>query len=391
MYSVAATLVIITVVSMLSAPSGVGGGLLITPLAQVTIDFTSKQAAALSQWLIFGSSLASVLFLLYQQHKTKSESKIQAKYIYFMLPAVISGSTIGVLIAKVIPTIFQTAVLAGMCFFATTSIFKKAQALYKAESQPSPSGEGNMKPEESAPKPPVDPVTLGNKSMEEGTPTVSHIPSTAHSLLFTSPERRLFLYIVLIFLLNVFFLFLRGSSRTTSIAKIEYCGTGYWGLYALQIFLFALIALIIAPKQIRMSSIVILTGAIGAMSGIGGGLILNPLLLRESLTPQRTTATVIVVVTVTSLTSSIDFFLNSDLIRIKHLYFICFSFIGSVIGMTLVTEMVRRTGRQSYIVFILGSLVACGGTLTACLGLIGIIEDISNHENPFTRFKSPCL
>ena len=59
------------------------------------------------------------------------------------------------------------------------------------------------------------------------------------------------------------------------------------------------------------------------------------------------------------------------------------TFVGSVVGMTLVTWLVKRLGRQSFLVFLLGALVVIGGVMLVYLGVVDVVDKYSKGENPF--------
>ena len=59
------------------------------------------------------------------------------------------------------------------------------------------------------------------------------------------------------------------------------------------------------------------------------------------------------------------------------------TFIGSVAGMTFVTWLVKKLGRQSILVFMLGGLVVVGGVMLIYLGIVDVVNKYDSGENPF--------
>jgi uncharacterized membrane protein YfcA len=126
MYSIPITVVLLFVAAALATPSGIGGGLLFVPILQVFFDLNPKEAAALSQALIAGASIASLTFSIVEQIRTK-EYIIVKKFIYLFLPAIIAGSTLGVLIARMIPSFLQLVLLVAICLVASFTIIRRAR------------------------------------------------------------------------------------------------------------------------------------------------------------------------------------------------------------------------------------------------------------------------
>ena len=143
-------------------------------------------------------------------------------------------------------------------------------------------------------------------------------------------------------------------------------------------------------RYIGLVLLVLVTGTIGTISGIGGGILLNPVMLEKGLSPKETSAAAVLIITMMSITGTIEYTVSGLIDRIWHLALAASTFIGSMLGMTLVAYFIRKTGRQSIIVVSLGSLVAVGGLIAVGLGIRHLTRGIQHGRNPSVQFKSPC-
>ncbi len=80
--------------------------------------------------------------------------------------------------------------------------------------------------------------------------------------------------------------------------------------------------------------------------------------------------------------SALQFLLDGELQPILATLMLA-TFGGAVLGMTLVTWIVKKLGRQSILVFMLGVLVVVGGAMLIFVGIRDVIRQINAGENPF--------
>ena len=364
MYSVAMTAVLLFVAAALATPSGIGGGLLFVPILQVFLSMNPKEAAALSQALIAGASIASLGFSIVEQVRTR-EFTIVREFIYIFLPAIIAGSTLGVLVARMIPGFLPLVLLVLICLVASVAIFRRARLTWKKEN--------DMR------EIPSVQATAGSNN----SPSPRASPSSYFNMT---------IYVIILTGLNILFIFMRGSATAESLVGVDFCSSGYWVIYGIQVGLFLCISIgvsVFIGRYLPLVFVVLVTGMLGTISGIGGGLVLNPLMLELGVTPKETSATAILIITVMSISATIDYTVSGLIDPLWHLALAVDTFFGSVLGMTLVAYVIRKTGRQSIIVFSLGALVVVGGLLALGLGIRDFVNDIQAGRNPI-QFRSPC-
>lgn len=95
-------------------------------------------------------------------------------------------------------------------------------------------------------------------------------------------------------------------------------------------------------------------GVLAGVLGIGGGLVLGPMLLEMGIHPIISTATSNFLVLFTSSSTTIQF-LFMGMMNVKY-GFICTigSTIGSLCGTIIIQKMVKKYGRPSILIFVLG-------------------------------------
>ena len=450
---------VICALAALTMPAGIGGGILFVPVLRLVGNMDQSGASALSQVLITGASIGSIIYQWSWQHRHKEEPLLaQPFFVVVMLPALLSGSLVGVYLNNLLPDVISLIVLVCLCIVSSVMIFRKGRDTYRKENlvfaaarvsatTTIPSNEVNMLP---PPMPPMDrgislvslevginvPPEVGMYDEIESPPqsfmyedtammTPSHSavsiaslrkrersrrmsscgfdefgPGTTadgvdHTLedtvlvkhsrlmqLATKSAKSFTLCVVAYWCYLVLFTILRGSRSNPSFSGIPPCGAGYWALSGVQAGSGIVLSLLVAFKEARLIAITFCTGMLATLSGASGGIILNPLLLGRGLDPQQTSATSTVIMFVMASCSALEFLMSGKVKPILATLMLV-TFAGSVIGMTLVTWLIKALGRQSILVFLLGGLVVVGGGMLLYLGSVDIVRAYQAGEDPF--------
>lgn len=453
------------VLSALTMPAGIGGGILFVPVLRIIADMSQHAASALSQIFITGASLGSILFQVIWQYRHPKESLLaQPYYVVIMLPILLSGSTLGVYLHNLLPEVVSVIVLLFLCVLSSIIIFKKGVETYRkenllrairvrsvspasAEEVPVPdiilnldrgislvsmecginvAPEAGLSAAASFPELPIEsppqsfmydetaiippsmsevsiaslrqrrkqaiaPATteLLTPSLLSSEEVVDHAPGdkqvVAQSRLlnfFTLTTTRFISFVFAYWIICVLFVLLRGTRLHPSFSGIAPCGVGYWILSGAQIFLGIFFSLFLAPREYMLILQTFLTGVAATISGASGGILLNPMLLHRGLDPQQTSATSTIIMLVMASCSALQFLLNGEVEPIMATLMLA-TFGGAVIGMTLVTWIVKKLGRQSILVFMLGTLVVVGGGMLIYVGVRDVIRQIDAGLNPF--------
>ena len=111
-------------------------------------------------------------------------------------------------------------------------------------------------------------------------------------------------------------------------------------------------------KSLIYPSIAAISGLLGGLLGIGGGMILSPLLLELGVLPRVASATSAVAVLMTSSSSTFQKVLLG-MIRYDYMaFFGAVGIIGTFIGQTVVNVAIKKYGRNSIVIAAVASVIA---------------------------------
>ncbi|CAL8469952.1 g9494 [Coccomyxa elongata] len=143
------------------------------------------------------------------------------------------------------------------------------------------------------------------------------------------------------------------------------------------------------PSQlIRSAVITLFSGCIAGLLGIGGGMIVNPLLLEFGTHPHVAAATSTLMVLFSSSSAALSFGFSHLLNAQFALVFGLCCMGASLMGVLLISRIVERSGKASIIVFLLALVIGTGATLTAAFGGRFAVQDLVHHRN--IGFSSLC-
>ena len=113
----------------------------------------------------------------------------------------------------------------------------------------------------------------------------------------------------------------------------------------------------------------LLAGVTAGLLGIGGGMVIGPLFLAIGMEPQVGTSSCAFMILWTAFSGVVIYAVDEHLGWQLALYCIGFGFISGQIGQKVVNTVLKKTGRPSYVVFLLGSIIgmACIAMTTTLL------------------------
>ncbi|XP_058092157.1 sulfite exporter TauE/SafE family protein 5-like isoform X2 [Magnolia sinica] len=205
----------------------------------------------------------------------------------------------------------------------------------------------------------------------------------------------------------------RGDRDGQGEIKIKPCGAGYWIISSLQIPLasaftaFVLYqkdgsqyqtpnqqAMVAAPARIELQSnlifplMALLSGILGGLFGIGGGMLINPILLQMGIPPQITAATSSFMVLFSSSMSSVQY-LMLGMKHVDHALIFAFGcFIASLLGLAIVQRAIVKYRRASLIVFSVGTVMAVSTVLITSFGVFDVWREYESGQ--YMGFRLPC-
>lgn len=168
-----------------------------------------------------------------------------------------------------------------------------------------------------------------------------------------------------------------------SIFGVPNCGVVYWIVSVLAIFLLSGFSLMMLgrlteeskeklycgydfaegdiiwtkTKGIKLALVTLLAGVIAGLIGIGGGMVVGPMLLELGFIPQVSSALTATNVLMSSSTVTVLVLLGGAVPVDEAIFFAFVCFVGAYFGKTFLGKVVRRIGKTSLIILILGGVI----------------------------------
>ena len=126
-----------------------------------------------------------------------------------------------------------------------------------------------------------------------------------------------------------------------------------------------------------------MVGLLAGLLGIGGGLVIGPMLLDMGINPIISATTSNFLVLFTSSSTTVQF-LILGMINIENcfIYGVC-SIIGSIIGTIFIQNLIKKTGRTSILVFTLATVLGLSSIFIPIDTIIRIHHMINAGLNLF--------
>jgi len=215
-----------------------------------------------------------------------------------------------------------------------------------------------------------------------------------------TPWLTIFLLFIVLLVISTFSL-LKGSNKGTSAAGVKSCGPMYWiliwGVFPLVIALTYwvgrhLIAENVTKQKlgytfqegdirwtkkstILISIVSVAAGILASLLGIGGGMVLSPLMLELKVLAQVTAATSSFMILFTSVSAIVQFLVLGKLLLDYGIWFAIVGFLSSFAGQTGINYLMKKYNKSSYIVFAIAAVI---GVSTVLLVITGLMELVSN-------------
>ncbi|KAF7045997.1 hypothetical protein CFC21_055057 [Triticum aestivum] len=166
----------------------------------------------------------------------------------------------------------------------------------------------------------------------------------------------------------------KGKSQTQKSQVVELASSMKSRLDALPVYAFPVAAL--------------LTGVMGGLFGIGGGLLLNPVLLHIGVPPKTASATTMFMVLFCASMSMVQFIILGVDGIVGALVYALTCFVASIVGLVVIEGAIRRSGRVSLIVLMVAAILALSAVVIACSGGVHVWAQYTTGQ--YMGFKLPC-
>ncbi|XP_073048150.1 sulfite exporter TauE/SafE family protein 5-like [Primulina eburnea] len=387
------------IAAVISSAGGIGGGGLFIPILTLVAGLDLKTASSFSAFMVTGGSTANVVGHVWSGlRKPGGKALINVDIALLSEPCMLLGVSCGVICNQVFPEWLITVIFANFLAFSTLKTCRSGVLCWNLESE---GGRENVC------------VEFGNGENDtdgrsEKIPLLSEKSNKGRSA--GMPWMKLGMLVIIWFSFLLLYL-IRGNRYGQGIIHIHACGRPYWIISSIQIPLaVAFTAWILyrrdglnAPStpqddggeidqcsfhKLLFPMMTLLAGVLGGFFGIGGGMLISPLLLELGMEPEVTAATCSFVVFFSSTMSAIQYLLlgMDDLHGALTYAIVCF--VASIVGLTLVQRAIKKHGRASLIVFSVATVMALSTILITGFGVMDIWRDLSSGRS--MGFKPPC-
>lgn len=236
-------------------------------------------------------------------------------------------------------------------------------------------------------------------------PGAAPVESVASRQQVQFPKRRLAI-LALMWIIVVLSIFIRGGPASPGL--VRFCSISYWLLAVVTAFILECISVFAVTRAIAHGSppgesgglhwtprsarkIMIwslMAGTMAAMCGIGGGMVMGPILLNLGFLPQVQSATTATTLFVMSTSTCIAFLVAGTAPADYALWLAFATAVGAVCGKAIIGWLVKRLKRPSLIMFLLGGIIGTSVVVMFITGLLDVVSDI--REGKDMSFKGFC-
>jgi len=411
-----------------AAGGGIGGGGLYVPLLIIVIGFDTKEAVAISQGCIVGAALAHLILNAPKKHPLLDTPVIDYAALLVLEPMLLTGALFGVMFNGMLPSVVILLILIFVLSLGVYKTGKRALKITRSEKDQSHAdlkelNEGNDQVAQN-----VEMVVTSTDDVENAVAETPSVETTKDSetaeVVATSVmawewvEWKKLGTVSLLWVVLSVGVIIRGSTPGgSSLAGIPFCSVGFWGVYAAIPIVQMSFSAYFGYAEIhrtdlddslalqRSSSKALLDyaevvwnwanvarymiyafvcGLLAGCLGIGGGLVLSPLLLELGFYPAVASGISGMAVLVTS-TSALFAYGLADRVYWQFVILLMpLTFISTMVGKVLIDRYAERNNKQSAIIWSVAIfLVLCLVMLTSR----GLVELAQNASFEFT---SPC-
>jgi uncharacterized membrane protein YfcA len=380
-------------ISGLAGATGIGGGVLYVICFVMLFGYNASDSVAFSQFTIMGTAIIAVLLKVFLRHPTKNKPLIDYDIVIVIISPLLAGTTIGVVVNIVLPYWLILLILTGLMCVLFFSTYQSSLKLYRKENT-----QVRTEIEMTEKFDNTEKLLVENKELK-------HIHEKEKRII---PLDSL-LIILPIYFLMIFMALVRGSQRFPSVINLEFCSALFWCFSVLMIIIFIALSeactwyMLVKHKKKaeigydydrldikwekesarKISLVGLAAGFIGSLVGVGGALIVNPVLLKIGIRPEVMTATSSFMVLFASTISSLQYILAGKIDVEYGLWTLSFSFIGSALGVLVIKRIVEYYKRSSIIAFTLAFSMGISAIIIPIYGIINLTsmaEDFGFHN-----------
>ncbi|CAK8530409.1 unnamed protein product [Lathyrus sativus] len=403
------------IASSISSAGGIGGGGIFIPILTIVAGLDLKVASSISAFMVTGGSVANVIcYMFTTSPKFGGKSLIDYDIALSSEPCMLLGVSVGVICNLVFPEWLITLMFAVFLAWSTSKTCKSGVMFWTIESEEIRVNgveeiEKGLLEKETSTKGLLRLLQKENDGSEKVEENLVLVPKENSDKLCIPWLK---LGVLLLVWLSFFSIYLlRGNGNGQRIIPMEPCGVGYWIISSVQVPLAVVFTawMVFRKESLQDPSLVpevqcqnrncpssklvfplmaLLAGILGGVFGIGGGMLISPLLLQVGIAPEVTAATCSFMVFFSSTMSALQYLL----LGMEHvetaLILAVMCFVASLIGLLVVQKVIGKYGRPSIIVFSVSIVMSLSVVLMTSFGAIKVWEDYKSGK--YMGFKLPC-
>lgn len=386
--------VLIVVTALLSAAAGMGGGGVYVPLLLLLLGLSTNEAVPLSQMMIAGGATINVIMFCGDRHpQYKHKPKIDYDVVMMLNPGLAGGVTIGVMCNVVTPQWIIVAVLIVTLVLALDKSLKKGIQQWKKESDKLRKEAEQRKLE-------------GNDGKQSQTSADRKIQvKLADFKSFRMLVNTNFYPMALIVGCWCFFFM-------NNLLKAPQCSTLYWLQLLGMLFMCGLFTKMgsnvlrtrLEDKDAAEGSIewtpttlwlyptfAVAAGFLGGFLGIGGGIIMGPILIELGMAAEANQATTALFVFLSSTLASIQFVVLGKAMPQFVLWFSMWVLMATFVGQTAIDYVLQKYQRSSLIVLSIAGIIAGSLVMMSIIGVKDTVIDIMRGADMGFHFHALCM
>mmetsp|Transcript_26995 Transcript_26995/g.76077 ORF Transcript_26995/g.76077 Transcript_26995/m.76077 type:complete len:523 (-) Transcript_26995:604-2172(-) len=401
--------------------AGVGGGAVFVPIFNLVLGQDLKHATAMSQVMVTAGALVGVLLNLHKRNPVDpGRTLIQVDFVLLLLPAILLGISVGVLFNVALQVWLQKFLMVTLYIYLAIITLKKGCQLLGKELEARRCQKELLATEgyeSSHPSEVSHAEDVANDLVEQGEQQLGVTWVAMDGIAVADRQKWMSRasLAALVALWAVYFSFsLMHHTRPFCIR----CSTPFWALYAAMAATTLVITVAIlrhvsrknSPRAaagdesglqasliredftplfethssggleegidwsegnlIKCTVVMAMAGVTAGFMGIGGGMIMSPLLLTLNVHPQVTAATSSMMVLFSSSAAFVQLALEGMIDPWSALSFGTLAMVASATGVLLVRRFIQRYGTTSVIVLVLGAFIAIAAVVIMVSGIM---------------------
>jgi len=420
--------VLIVMALTLGASGGIGGGGIVVPVYLLVLGLTPRVAIPIGSVTVLGGAFASTLLNWVRRHPLADRPLIDWDLVLVMEPLTLIGTIIGTICHRIFSEKLLVVLLVLLLSITAHSTLKKGMRIYRAEVRYMRHlKEAQL---EGMPLSPPRKVIFGVDSADAAESPPQLRPDHTLDLiekeriLIVNPDfvtlrsdlieqekvtpRSKILAVMIMFTILIVLNYLVGNDDYKSPFYIQCGSAAFYMIHLVMIaFLVAsawmahtylvarheikdMMRVGYADGDIKWTSksafaypfLFTIAGLFAGMFGIGGGVIIVPLLLTLGVHPNVASATSSAMVAFTSFASTSTFAAFGLILHDYAIFGFCVAFVSSLVGQKLMLQLRKATSasgrsfeRNSYIAFVIGGVVLVSAILMTVQYVFSIVKE----------------